>query len=190
MVVDCDGGGPPPSATPYRVTLTPEQRVELQRRSRERVLAPAVRDRLEMLRLSDLGRSVPEIARDLALHEQTVRKYVKAFLAAEAAAPGRGWDVLPDRPRPGRPPTLTEAHLLAVERLLDEAAAHGERTWSAPQVADWVTKTYELDISPKYLGERLRARKFRWKRTKRTVQHKADPDRQEQAKADLAVLTF
>jgi len=33
--------------TPYRVALTPEQRAELQRRARERVLAPALRDRLE-----------------------------------------------------------------------------------------------------------------------------------------------
>jgi transposase len=154
------------------------------------VLAPALRDRLEMLRLSDLGRSVPQIAQDLDRHEQTVRKYLKAFLAAEGAAPGSGWGVLPDRPRPGRPPTLTEAHLLAVERLLDEAAARGERTWSAPQLAQWLAKTHEVDISPKYLGERLRRRTFRWKRTKRTVQHKADPDRQEEAKADLAVLTF
>lgn len=165
------------------MTLAPEQRAELHRRARERVVAPALRDRLEMVRLSDLGWSVPKIAGYLGKHEQTVRKYIKAFLRS-------GWDALPDRPRPGRPPTLTEAHLLAVERLLDEAAARGERTWSAPQVADWLAKTYQLDISPKYLGERLGARKFRWKRTKRTVQHKADPDRQAQAKADLAVLTF
>ena len=61
---------------PYRVALTPEQRAELQRRARQRVLAPALRDRLEMIRLSDLGWSVPRIARALDRHEQTVRKYV------------------------------------------------------------------------------------------------------------------
>lgn len=162
----------------------------MQRRLRERVIAPALRDRLEILRLSDPGRRVPTIARDLGLHEQTVRKYFKAFLAAEAAVPGSGWDVLPDRPRPGRPPTLTEAHLLAVERVLDEAAAHGERTWSAPQLADWLAKTHHVRVAPKYLAERLNARGFRWKRTKRTVQHKATPGRQAQANADLGVLTL
>ena len=143
-----------------------------------------------MRRLSDLGRSGPEIARDLALHEPTGRTYVNAFLAAEAGAPGRGWEVLPDRPRPGRPPTLTEAHLLAVERWLDAAAARGERTWAAPQVADWLAATHPVRVAPKYLAERRNARGFRWKRTKRTVQHKADPGRQEEAKADLAVLTL
>jgi transposase len=163
--------------------LTPEQRVDLHRRARERVIAPALRDRLEMVRLSDLGWGVPRIAAYLGKHEQTVRKYVKAFLAD-------GWATLPDRPRPGRPPTLTEAHLLATERLLDAAARRGERTWSAPQLAEWLAQTHGVRVRPKYLGERLAARRFRWKRTKRTVQHKADPVRQEQAKADLAALSL
>ena len=170
-------------AKPYRVRLTPEQRAELHARARQRVVAPAVRDRLEMVRLSDLGWSVPAVAGYLDKHEQTVRKYIKAFLKS-------GWDALPDRPRPGRPPTLTEAHLLAVERLLDEAAARGERTWTAPQLARWLDETHGVRVRPKYLSERLRRRKFRWKRTKRTVQHKADPDRQAPAQAELAVLTF
>ena len=173
----------PAIVKPYRVALAPEQRAELQRRARERVLAPALRDRLEMIRLSDLGWSVPKIAAALGRHEQTVRKYVKAFLAA-------GWAVLPDRPRPGRPPKLTEAHLVALERLLDEAAARGERSWSAPHLARWLAETQGVRVRPSYLAQRLRRRRFRWKRTKRTVQHKADPDRQEQARADLAVLTF
>ena len=153
----------------------------MHRRARERVVAPALHDRLEMVRLSDLGWGVPTIARYLGTHEQTVRRYIKAFLV-------RGWDALPDQPRPGRPATLTEAHLLSVERLLDEAARRGERTWSAPQLARWLAETHGVRVQPKYLGERLAARRFRWKRTKRTVPHKAHPHRQEQATADLAAL--
>src|SRR3712207_1152543 len=136
-----------------------------------------------MVRLSDLGWSVPRIARYLDKHEQTVRRYIKAFLAS-------GWDALPDRPRPGRPPTLTEAHLRAVEQVLDEAAAEGDRTWSAPQLARWLDETHGVHVRPRYLGERLHQRKFRWKRTKRSVHHKADPVRQEQARADLAALAL
>ncbi len=170
-------------AKPYRIHLTPAQRTELHQRARQRVLAPAVRDRLEMVRLSDLGWSVPQIAQYLAKHEQTVRKYIKAFLTA-------GWDALPDRPRPGRPATLTEAHLLALERLLAEAARQGERTWSAPQLARWLEDHHGVRVRPKYLGERLAARRFRWKRTKRTVEHKADPVRQAQAHAELAALAL
>ncbi len=153
-------------ATGYRIRLTPEQREELYRRSRARVLPPRLRDRLEMVRLSDLAWSVPRIARALGCHEQTVRRTVKAFLAG-------GFDALPDRPRPGRPP-----------------AAHRGQTWTAPRLAAWLAEAHGVRVDAEYLASRLRRRKFRWKRTKRSVQHKANPDLQAQATADLEVLTF
>src|SRR5215218_5399943 len=95
-----------------RVELTPAQRDESR-----------ARDRLEMVRLADAGWTVPVIARHLGWHEQTVRKYVKVFLAD-------GFGALPDRPRPGRPPVVTAAHLDALEELLDA----GDRTWTTPQL--------------------------------------------------------
>jgi transposase len=168
-------------ATGFRIRLTPEQRAELRRRARERVVPPRLRDRLEMVRLSDLDWAVPKIAAYLGCHEQTVRKHVKAFLAG-------GFAALPDRPRPGRPPTLTIAHLEAVEQHLDAAAARGE-TWTAPRLATWLAEAHRVRVAPEYLAARLRQREFRWKRTKRSVRHKADPDLQAQAKADLEVLT-
>ena len=95
-----------------RVALTSAQHEELRARTREPGLAPRTRDRLEMVRLADAGWTVPRIARHLGAHEQTVRKYLKAFLT-------EGFDALPDRPRPGRPPTITTAHLDALEARLD-----------------------------------------------------------------------
>lgn len=95
-----------------RVTLTPAQPEELRTRTRTPGVAPRTRDRLEMVRLADAGWSVPRIGRHLGAHEHTVRKYITAFLVA-------GFDALPDRPRPGRPPTITTAHLDALEARLD-----------------------------------------------------------------------
>jgi putative transposase len=165
----------------YRISLTPEQRADLNRRARAREVAPRLRDRLEMVRLSDLGWSIPAVAASLGLHEQTVRKHVKAFLAG-------GFDALPDKPVPGRPATLTEAHLDAVERLLDEAAARGE-SWTLPRLAGWLRRTRGVVISPERLGVRLRDRDFRWKRTKRSVRHKqSDPELQARAAAHLERL--
>jgi len=105
-----------------RVTLPPEQRAELNERARVRTLAPRLRDRLEMVRLSDLGQTIPQIARQLGVHEQIVRKYLKAFLDS-------GFVALPDHPVPGRPPTVTPAAVAALGHLLDEAAAQGH-TWT------------------------------------------------------------
>jgi transposase len=135
-----------------------------------------------MVRLSDLDWSVPRIATYLHCHEQTVRRAVKTFLAG-------GFEALPDRPRPGRPPTLTDTHLEAVEALLDTAASLGE-TWTAPRLAAWLAQTHGVQLDAEYLAARLRARRFRWKRTKRSVQHKATPHLQAQAQAELEVLTF
>src|SRR5215207_10069826 len=136
-------------ATGYRIRLTAAQRDELHHRAREREVAPRLRDRLEMVRLSDLDWSVPRIAAYLGCHEQTARRAVKAFLAG-------GFEALPDQPR----------------------------------LAAWLAETQAVWIDAEHLAARLRARKFRWKRTKRSVQHKADPHLQEQARADLEVLTF
>jgi hypothetical protein len=43
-------------------------------------------------------------------------------------------------------------------------------------------------ISPDRLSRQLRARHFRWKRTKRSLQHKAKPEQQAQKAADLQTL--
>ena len=46
----------------YRITLTDDQRQDLRQRTRQAGIAPSLRDRLEMVRLSDAGWSVPPIA--------------------------------------------------------------------------------------------------------------------------------
>lgn len=167
----------------FRVTLTPEQRADLQRRAHERWVTPKMRDRLEMRRLSDTGWTVPRIGRHLVLHEQTVRKYVKAFLAG-------GFAALRDRTSPGRPPTVTAADLDALERLLDESALSGQ-SWTLPQMVRWLAATRGVAISAGRLSVLLKKRRFRWKRTKRTVNHKrCDPDLQAVKEAELEVLTF
>src|SRR3954447_2697635 len=104
-----------------RIHLSPAQRDELRTRTRQPGLAARTRDRLEMVRLADAGWRVPRIARHLGYHEQTVRKYLKTFLATGGAG-------LADQPRSGRPAQVTAAHLAALEGLLDTS----ERTWTVP----------------------------------------------------------
>src|SRR5919202_2767496 len=111
----------------YRITLSDEQRQDLRQRTRQVGLAPSLRDRLEMVRLSDTGWSVPRIAHYLGQHEQTVRAWIKAFLAA-------GFDALPNKPRGGKQSALTAAMLETVRAEV----AKRERTWTAAQLAAWV----------------------------------------------------
>src|SRR5438270_265672 len=125
--------------TIIRVRLTPEQREELKQRARTRTLAPRLRERLEMVRLSDLGQTIPQSAEVLGHHEQTVRKYRKAFLAD-------GFAALPDRPIAGRPPLVRRADLDALGQLLDTAAAQGE-TWTTPRLCHWLARERGVHIS-------------------------------------------
>ena len=161
-----------------RVALTPAQRDELRARTREAGIAPRTRDRLEMVRLADAGWTVPAIARHLGCHEQTVRTDVKAFLAD-------GFGSLPDRPRPGRPPVVTAAHLDALEGLLDA----GDRTWTTRQVVAWLDAAHGVRVHPDHLSRLLHARRFGWKRTVTSVAHKRrDADEYAAKVAELDAL--
>ena len=167
-----------------RLDLTPAQRAELARRLRARTVERRAYERLEMVEAVAGGATIPQAARALGVHEQTVRKFVARFAA-------EGFAGLGDRPRAGRPPRLTDADLAAVAARLDEDARTGARAWTLPQLAAWLAEERGVAISPDRLGARLKHHGFRWKRTKRATTHKqGDPDRQEAAAADLALLPF
>jgi transposase len=169
---------------PLRITLTPAERADLDRRLRAGTTPHEIHERLRMIAAVADGATVPEAARALGHHPQTVRKFVKRFLA-------EGFPGLADRPRSGRPARLTEADLVAVEERLDADAASGARTWTVGQAAGWLAEERGVAVTPAHLGEVLRRRGFRWKRTKRATAHKqGDGLRQAEAAADLALWRF
>lgn len=161
----------------YRITLTDEQRRELRTRTRQAGLAPTTRDRLEMVRLSDAGWSVPRIARHLGQHEQTARTWVKAFLEG-------GFDALPNKPRGGKQSALTAPMLEAARAEVGK----GTRTWTAAQLADWVAAEHGVRLSADRLGIHLRRARISWQRTSRTLRHKQDPGEVAEREAVLTDL--
>jgi transposase len=166
------------------VRLTTAQWAELRAAQQTKVVERRLWVRLEMVRLAAWGNPIPQVAADLGVHPQTVRHHVKAFLAGGVAA-------LADEPRSGRPPKLTAAVLTALEARLDADAASGARTWTLPQAAAWLAETHGVRVNAGYLGEVLKRRDFRWKRTKRSSRHhQTDEDRQDRKAADLALLRF
>lgn len=161
----------------YRVELSDEQQRELQRRTHQLGIRPRTRDRLEMVRLSHHGQSVPQIAGHLGISEKRVRHWIKTFLA-------KGFDALTDRPPVGRPSRLTPAIGAAVRQEL----AKGDRTWTAPQLAEWIETQCGLRVSASHL-RRFRGRwRLSWKRTPRSVRHKQQPDEVAAKQKELAAL--
>lgn len=145
----------------YRVNLTDEQRLELHRRAHERSVPASLRDRLEMVRLSDAGWSVPKIAVHLSQHEQTVRRWIKAFVA-------EGFDALRDKPRGGKTSALTPA-------IVDALVAHvrdSQQTWSAAQLCAWIAQEHHVALSVGRMRVHLRRAKLSYKRTSRSLKHK------------------
>ena len=159
------------------MTLTDDQRSELRQRTRQRGVPASTRDSLEMVRMADAGWSVPTIARHLGLHEQTVRAWIKAFLAA-------GFDALPNKPRGGKQSALTPAILDAVRAEL----AKGGRTWTAAQLADWIAEHHGVRRSADALRTQLRRAKITWQRTSRSLKHKQDPAEVAERQAVLTAL--
>jgi transposase len=158
----------------YRVHLTEAQRAELQRRTREPKVMPRTRDRLEMVRLSDAGWTIPRIAVHLRISEKRVRYWIKQFLTG-------GFDALPDQPHVGQQSRLTPALLAA----LQQEVAQSQRTWTAQQLADWLAEEHGLRLTPNHLARRLKRAGFSYKRTERGLQHQQDPEKVAERQADL-----
>ncbi len=161
----------------YRIALTDDQRHDLRQRTRQVGLAPSTRDRLEMVRLSDAGWSVPKIAQHLGLHEQTVRAWIKAFLQG-------GFDALPNKPRGGDASDVTPAMLEAARAEI----AKGTRIWSASEVADWIAEHHGVRISPGRMRVHLKRAKLSYQRTSRSLRHKQKPEDVAERKAQLEQL--
>ena len=161
----------------YRIRLSGEQRLELKRRARFRTTASRARDRLEMVRLSDYGLSVPQIARLVGMSEAQVRYWVKRFL-------GGGFDALPDAPHLGQKSALTPEILESVRAQLRQ----GGRTWTAQQIADWIAEEHGVQRSADRVGRMLRRAGVSYKRTHRRLTHKQKPEEVAAKKAELAAL--
>jgi transposase len=162
-----------------RLRLTEEERAALRRQAGRPGVAPQTRERLEMISLADPGWSVPRIAQHGGRHPQTVRATVPGLLTG-------GFAGLVDRPRAGRPRRVTAAHLAALDQLLEETG----RRWTMPQLVTWLQDEDGIRVHPDYLAALLKRRRFRWKRTKRPVRHKADADRQAAAALALTQLAW
>lgn len=161
----------------YRVTLTDEQRLELNRRAHQPDIAPCTRDRLEMVRLADAGWHIPRIAKHLGQHEQTVRHWIKAYLQD-------GFDALKDKPHGGSTSALTPAVLEAVRQQLST----GQRTWNAAQIADWIATRFGVHRSAPQVRRKLRQIRMNYKRTSRSLRHKQNPQEVADTKEELALL--
>jgi putative transposase len=146
-----------------RTSLTDTQRTEL-RDLRRTDLPPVVRDRLEMVLLSDAGWSAPRIAGHLGCHPHTARSALKGFAARGTKA------FYPDTPGPDP----DHARRARVTGKLSELLGQ-ERTWTSRQLAEALGT--DIGIGHRQTRRYLALLKAGYRRTAQTVGHKQNPDK-------------
>jgi transposase len=158
-----------------RARLDDATREQLQALRRE-PLPPRVRDRIEMVTLSDAGWSPPRIAAHLGYCGQTVRDLLRSFLA-------RGTEALHPF-RSGPAPDVARRDRVAdeLERLLAE-----DRTWTSRQLAGALAGR-GICLGDRQVRRHLKRLGARYRRTASTLKHKQDPAEVERAGRILANL--
>jgi transposase len=158
-----------------RITLDDATRDELGAlRRAER--APKVRDRIEMVTLSDAGWSAPRIAGHLGYHPQTVRDALRSFAARGAAA------LRPFRSGPAPDAQRLEQVAVALRELLGQ-----RRTWTSRQLSEALADR-GIALGPRQVRRYLKRMGARYRRTATTLKHKQDPAEAERAGRVLANL--
>jgi len=158
-----------------RIQLDDAARSELQA-LRRTPLAPVVRDRLEMVLLSEAGWSPPRIAAHLGRYPQTVRNLLHDFrrrgpAALSPAPPGPA----PDAARRGR-----------ITALLGELLGQ-DRTWTSAQLAE-ALRPHGVVLGGRQTRRYLRLLQAGYRRTASTLEHKQDAAKVERAEAVLGGL--
>jgi putative transposase len=158
-----------------RIQLDDATRTEL-RSLRRTALPPAVRDRLEMVFLSDAGWSPPRIAGHLGCYPQTVRNLLHAFQerGRPALYPGRTGPA-PDAARRGR-------ILGPLRDLLGQ-----DRTWTSAQLAE-ALRPHDVALGGRQVRRYLRLLGAGYRRTASTLEHRQDPAAVGRARSALAGL--
>jgi transposase len=97
------------------------------------------------------GRPVAELAARLAVSEETIYAWLRAFLLDR-------WASLQRRTSPGRPPKLTASQKARLKEVITagpEAAGYPTGCWNAALVQDWIDREFGVLYSVHYVAELL-----------------------------------
>jgi transposase len=123
-----------PSSSGVPIELTDAEREQLRSWSRRLTTAQALAQRSKIVLLVADGVRTGEVAERLGVHRNTVAKWRRRFEAERL-------DGLVDEPRPGRPRTVTDAHVDAVITKTLESAPKDATHWSTRSMAKEVGLT-------------------------------------------------
>jgi len=155
-----------------RLSLKPKQQEKLLERLHRAYAGSQLRlvKRIHTILYLTEGKSVAEIAEILCLSEQSVRRYLTAFLL-------KGLDSLAYRRPPGRPARLTKTQKRTLGQLIDqgpEAAGYDQGCWTSALIQDLILTQFGVEYSPQYLAQFLKNLGYSYQKARFASEHLED----------------
>jgi len=150
------GPQPPP------ITLTDEVRQSLTELIKRHSTPQQLAKRAQIVQMASEGKNNSEIARELKIHIDTVRRWRQRWrdLEAHSLEDLTVAERLEDLPRPGAPPRLTAGQICQIEQLACEAPEKSGRPithWTGREIADEIKKRGIVDeISGRHAARLLK----------------------------------
>jgi putative transposase len=147
---------------PLTVTLTDKERTELARLARRPTTAQRLAQRARIVLAAATGANNEQIARQLGVNINVVRKWRGRWVGLQAASLAQLplEERLTDVPRPGRPRQITAEQECQIVALACERPAEGGRPisqWTGREVADEVVRRGILpQLSPRHAARLLK----------------------------------
>jgi transposase len=152
--------------------LTDEEQATIERLAHSRTAAARSVERARIIWHAAHGLTVPTIAGQLQLHEQTVRLWLKRFNAAGLAA-------LQDAPRPGRPATYTPDEVsvvIATALTKPDTLGLPFGMWTLDRLEAYLNEQCQITIKRSRIDELLLAEGLRWRQDETWFSERVDPD--------------
>ena len=144
---------------------------------------PKYRDRIQIVRLASRDRPHQHIAEDLAVTARTVQRWLNAYLE-------RGLDGIRPRKAKGKPGNIPAELAEEVKRWVIEGPAEqglDRANWTHEELADHLLKAKGIRTSRPAVGRFCRKLGIRLYRPSYHYE-RGDPDKQAQAREDIAAL--
>lgn len=152
--------------------LTDEEQATIERLAHSRTAAARAVERARIIWHAAQGLTVPVIATQLHLHEQTVRLWLKRFNAAGLAA-------IHDAPRPGRPATYTPDEVsvvIATALTKPDTLGLPFGMWTLDRLAAYLNEQCQIPIKRSRIDELLLTEGLRWRQDETWFSERVDPD--------------
>jgi len=166
------------------ITITPQQREEVERHLQRTDVTRRVRERLEMVKAAALGDDLERIARWSGRSVETVEHWLARFAEGGVRA-------LADAARSGRPVQADAAYLAAMETALETSPSTLGFTfdvWTSERLAVYLEQQTGVHIAPGWLRALLAQRGWVCGRPKHTLKHLQNPAAVAASRAELAAV--